>query len=45
VTAASSTNALTARSNGKIQGLIGADILSTFGSVTLDFKNQRVLLG
>ena len=45
VTAASSANALTARSNGKIQGLIGADILSTFGSVTLDFKNQRVLLG
>lgn len=45
VTAASSTNALTARSNGKIQGLIGADILSTFGSVTFDFKNQRVILG
>ena len=45
VTAASSTNALTARSNGKIQGLIGADILSTFGSVTIDFKNQRVILG
>jgi len=45
VTAASSANALTARSNGKIQGLIGADILSTFGSVTFDFKNQRVILG
>jgi len=45
VTAASSANALTARSNGKIQGLIGADILSTFGSVTFDFKTQRVILG
>jgi len=41
VTAASSINALTARSNGKIQGLIGADILSTFGSVTIDFPTPN----
>ncbi len=45
VTAVSSKSALTTKSNGKVQGLIGSDILSTFGVVTFDFMHQKLILG
>ena len=45
VTAASSASSLTAETKGRIQGLLGADILSTYGAVTFDFVHQRVVLG
>lgn len=43
--AASSQNALTDKSGGKEQGLLGADILSTFGAVTFDFMHHTIVLG
>lgn len=44
-TALSSRSALTAKVKGKIIGLIGADVMSTYGSVTVDFAHSRVQLG
>lgn len=43
--AASSQNALTDKTNGKEQGLLGADVLSTFGVVTFDFPHSTIVLG
>ena len=45
VTAISSKNAMTQQSNGMEQGLLGSDILSTFGEVTFDFLHRRIVLG
>lgn len=45
VVAASSKNAQTANSNGEEQGLLGSDILSSFGRVTFDFLHGKIVLG
>lgn len=45
VVAASSKNAVTEKSKGKEQGLLGSDILSSFVRVTFDLINHKVVLG
>ena len=45
VIAGSSTNALTAKTQGAVEGLLGADILSHYGTVTFDFNHHKVALG
>ena len=45
-TGVSRDNSSTASASGRVnQGLLGADVLSTFGKVTVDFKNGKVTLG
>ncbi len=41
----SSHSSITAKSKGKVVGLLALDILSTFGDVTFDFTGQRMVLG
>lgn len=46
VTGTSTKNeAPAAASKDPINGLLGADVLSTFGTVTVDYKNMKVTLG
>ena len=46
LTGISRDNSGTASSSGRVtQGLLGADELSTFGKVTVDFKDAKVILG
>ncbi len=45
-TGVSRDNSSTASASGRVnQGLLGADVLSTFGKVTVDFKYGKVTLG
>jgi hypothetical protein len=30
---------------GGVDGLLGSDVLSTFGAITVDYKSERLLLG
>lgn len=41
----SSDNRLESASNGKVDGLLGADVLSTYGLATFDHKGARLILG
>lgn len=43
--AVSSGDAITSKSKGKVVGLLGLDVLSTFGEVTFDFAGRRLVLG
>lgn len=43
--AVSSKSDITDQTKGKVVGLIGSDVLSRYGRVSIDFKGQRLLLG
>lgn len=43
--ALSSPSSITEQTKGKLVGLLGLDVLSTFGDVTIDFAGKRMVLG